>query len=70
LPDARLPAPPGLGGNTRGLSRAEVNRWRERHVAVRAATGVAGFGEFNFRFENSPARVMQDVLLTLARSLR
>jgi hypothetical protein len=61
---------PGLGGNTRGLSRAEVNGWRERYVAVRAATGVAGFGEFNFRFENSPARVMQDVLLTLARSLR
>jgi hypothetical protein len=61
---------PGLGGNTRGLSRAEVNRWRERYVAVRAATGVAGFGEFNFRFENSPARVMQDVLLTMARSLR
>jgi hypothetical protein len=60
---------PGLGGNTRGLPRAEVNRWRERYVQARAAAGVAGFGEFNFRFENSSARVMQDVLRTLARSL-
>jgi hypothetical protein len=57
---------PGLGGNTRGLARAGVNRWRERYVEVRAAAGVAGFGEFNFRFENSSARVMQDVLRTLA----
>lgn len=60
---------PGLGGNTRGLPRAEVNRWRERYVGVRAAVGIAGFGEFNFRFENSSARVMQDVLRPLARSL-
>lgn len=60
---------PGLGGNTRGLSRADVNRWRERYVEVRAAAGVSGFGEFNFRGENSSARVMQDVLRTLARSL-
>jgi hypothetical protein len=61
---------PGLGGNTRGLSRAEVNRWRERYIEVRATARVAGFGEFNFRFENSSALVMQDLLLTLARSLR
>jgi hypothetical protein len=60
---------PGLGGNTRWLPRAEVNRWRERYVEVRAAAGVAGFAEFNFRFENSPVRVMQDVLRTLARFL-
>jgi hypothetical protein len=60
---------PGLGGNTRGRPRVEVNRWRERYVLARAATGVAGFGEFNFRFENSSAQVMQDVLRTLARHL-
>jgi len=58
---------PGLGGNTQGLPTAEVNRWRERYVLARAASGVAGFGEFNFRFENSSAQVMQDVLRTLAR---
>jgi hypothetical protein len=60
---------PGLGGNTRGRPRVEVNRWRERYVLARAATGVAGFGEFNFRFENSSAQVMQDVLRTLALHL-
>lgn len=60
---------PGLGGNTRRLPRAEVNRWCERYVRARAATGVAGFAEFNFRFENSSARVMQDVLRTLTPAL-
>ena len=60
---------PGLGGNTHGLARAQVNAWRERYVRARAAPGVAGFAEFNFRFENSRATVMQDVLRTLARSL-
>jgi hypothetical protein len=60
---------PGLGGNTRGLSRAEVNRWRERYVTARAASGVAGFAEFNFRYENSSTKVIQDVLRTLARAL-
>jgi hypothetical protein len=60
---------PGLGGNTRGRPRVEVNRWRERYVSARAATGIAGFAEFNFRHENSSAQVMQDVLRTLARHL-
>jgi hypothetical protein len=59
---------PGLGGNTRGLSRADVNRWCEQYVQARAAAGVAGFAEFTFRFENSSPRVMQDVLRTLARA--
>jgi hypothetical protein len=59
---------PGLGGNTRGLPRTEVNRWREQYVQARAAAGVAGFAEFRFRFENSAPRVMQDVLRTLART--
>ncbi|MBA2298612.1 MAG: hypothetical protein H0W14_11320, partial [Actinobacteria bacterium] len=36
----------GLGGNTAGLSRAEVNRWRASYIAERARLGLAGFGEF------------------------
>ena len=45
----------GLGGNVNGLSRAEVNRWRNGYVAERARIGVSGFGEFHFVFENSRA---------------
>jgi hypothetical protein len=56
----------GLGGNVRHRPRAEVNRWREQYVAARAAAGLAGFAEFNFRFENNSAQVMQDVLRALA----
>ena len=59
---------PGLGGNTRRISTAEANRWRERYISARAATGVAGFADFNFRYENSSAEVMQDVLRPLARA--
>ncbi|HLM37008.1 MAG TPA: hypothetical protein VK287_04385 [Gaiellaceae bacterium] len=61
---------PGLGGNTRGLPRAGVNRWREHYISARAAAGLAGFGEFNFRHENSSAQVMQDVLRPLAEAFR
>ena len=60
---------PGLGGNTRGRSRDSVNRWREAYVRSRATSGLAGFAEFNFRYENSRVTVMQDVLRTLGRSL-
>jgi hypothetical protein len=60
---------PGLGGNTRGRSREAVNRWREAYVRTRAASGLAGFAEFNFRYENSRVRVMQNVLRTLSRAL-
>ncbi len=60
---------PGLRGNTHGLSRAEVNRWREGYVRARAAAGVSGFAEFDFRSGNNRARVMRDVLHTLARYL-
>jgi hypothetical protein len=35
-------------------------------MRTRAATGVAGFAEFNFRFGNSKRVVMQDVLNELA----
>ena len=34
----------GLGGNVDGLSRAEVNRWRNSYVAERNRIGLAGFG--------------------------
>jgi hypothetical protein len=60
---------PGLRGNTHGLSRTEVNRWREGYVGARVAAGVSGFAEFDFRSGNNRARVMRDVLHTLARYL-
>ena len=59
----------GLGGNVRGLSRAEVNRWRNGYVAERARLGVAGFGEFHFVFENRRAFVMQDTARAVARGM-
>jgi len=59
----------GLGGNIRGLSRAEVNRWRNGYVAERNRIGVAGFGEFNFVLENSRTSVMQDVSRAVARGM-
>ncbi|HEV8603155.1 MAG TPA: hypothetical protein VGQ68_07120 [Gaiellaceae bacterium] len=59
----------GLGGNVAGLSRAEVNRWRNRYIAERARIGVAGFGEYYFRFENSRTTVMQDVTRAVARGM-
>jgi hypothetical protein len=59
----------GLGGNVNGLSRAEVNRWRNAYVAERARIGVAGFGEFHFVFENSRTFVMQDAARAIARGM-
>lgn len=59
----------GLGGNVAGLSRAEVNRWRNRYIAERARLGVAGFGEFHFVFENSRPVVMRDVTRAVARGM-
>jgi hypothetical protein len=35
-------------------------------MRTRAAAGVAGFAEFNFRFQNSTRVVMRDVLKELA----
>jgi hypothetical protein len=59
----------GLGGNVRGLSRAEVNRWRNGYVTERARLGVAGFGEFHFVFENSRTTVMVDATRAVARGM-
>ena len=57
----------GYGGNVAGLSRAEVNRWRNGYVDERARQGLAGFGEYHFRFENSRTAVMQDAVRAVAR---
>jgi hypothetical protein len=57
---------PGLGGNVRGLPRAEAERWRSQYLRARAAAGVSGFAEFNFRFENSPRPVVRELLHELA----
>jgi len=59
----------GLGGNVNGLSRAEVNRWRNGYVAERARIGVSGFGEFHFVSENSRTFVMQDAARAVARGM-
>ena len=61
---------PGLGGNTHRLSRAAAARWRAEYLQARAAAGVAGFAFFDFRFENSPAAVVRELLRELAPLLR
>jgi hypothetical protein len=60
---------PGLGGNVARLPRSEVNRWRAKYVDERARMGVAGFGAYDFRYENSSEQVMRDTLSGLARGL-
>jgi hypothetical protein len=60
---------PGLGGNVAHLPRAEVNRWRAKYVEERARIGVAGFGAYHFRYENSSQQVMRYTLAGLARGL-
>jgi hypothetical protein len=59
----------GLGGNTRGLSRAEVNRWRDGFIAERARIGVAGFGEFALVAQNARQTVFRDVARAVARGM-
>lgn len=59
----------GLGGNVNGWPRSVVNRWRAKYVEERARIGVAGFGAFNFRYENSSEQVMRDTVAGLARGL-
>ena len=61
---------PGLGGNTHRLSRAAAERWRADYVRARAASGVAGFAFFDFRFENSPPAVVRELLRESAPLLR
>ena len=59
----------GLGGNVHGWPREQVNAWRHAYIRARAAAGVAGFAEFDFRFENNQALVMRDVFEELAQVL-
>jgi hypothetical protein len=59
----------GLQGNVARRPRSEVNRWRAKYVDERARHGVAGFGAYHFRFENSSEQVMRDTLAGLARGL-
>jgi hypothetical protein len=59
----------GLGGNTGGLTRSEVNRWRNAYIAERARLGVAGFGEFALIGQNERQTVLQDVSRAVARGM-
>jgi hypothetical protein len=59
----------GLGGNTAGLSRAAVNRWRDAYVSERARLGLAGFGQFALVRENARDTVLRDVARAVARGM-
>jgi hypothetical protein len=59
----------GLGGNTRGLPRAEVNRWRDAYIAERARLGLAGFGEFALVGQNARQTVLRDVARAVAHGM-
>ena len=59
----------GLGGNVAGLSRAEVNRWRNAYIAERARLGVAGFGEFRWWPRTRGRSCFQDVSRAVARGM-
>ena len=61
---------PGLGGNVGHRSVGAVNGWREAFVRARAARRPAGFGQFHFRFENSPAKVMRAAVRSMAKGAR
>ena len=56
---------PGLGGNTRHLPPPQAAAWRADYLRARAANGVAGFAFFDFRFENSAAVVVRELLREL-----
>lgn len=60
----------GLGGNVAGRSRPAVQSWRRTYVRARSRKGVAGFAQFNFRYRNGRAPVMNDVLKALAHGVR
>jgi hypothetical protein len=61
---------PNLGGNVHGWPRPQVNAWRAAYALERARGGVSGFGEFDFRFENSSLTVIHDVLSALAAAVK
>ena len=55
----------GLGGNVHRWSRPQVNSWRAQYVDQRARDGVAGVGEYDFRFGNSAKTVVHDTVSAL-----
>jgi hypothetical protein len=60
-----------LGGNVDGLSRAAVNRWRDRFVRSRAALApVAGFGQFNFCEGNCEPEPTLDAVVAAGLGVR
>jgi len=60
----------GLGGNVGHRRRAAVRRWRRAYVRARSRKGVSGFAQYNFRYRNARADVMNDVLKALAHGVR
>jgi hypothetical protein len=60
----------GLGGNVGGRSAGAVASWREGYIRARSRMRPAGFAEYHFRFENSPAKVMRSTLRSLAKGAR
>ena len=60
----------GLGGNVGGRSARAVASWRESYVRARARLRPAGFGQYHFRFQNSPAKVMRAAMRSLAKGTR
>jgi len=60
----------GLGGNVGHRSRPAVRRWRRAYVRARSRKGVAGLAQYNFRYRNARAPVMNDVLEALAHGVR
>ncbi len=60
----------GLGGNSAGLSKGQVDQWRNAYVDARKRSGVAGFAEFHFRYGNSNGSVMDAAVEAVARGVK
>ena len=60
----------GLGGNVSGLPMSQVDAWRSDYIKARAHEGVAGFGEYNFRYGNADPTVMLHTLEAIAAVCR
>ena len=60
----------GLGGNVGGRSAGSVAAWRDGYVRARARMNPAGFGQYHFRFQNSPAKIMRAALRSVAKGTR
>jgi hypothetical protein len=58
-----------LGGNVLGWPMPQVNTWRQAFLVERARDSVAGFAEFDWRFENSDPQVMSATLQEISTAL-